>query len=378
MFAKIKEFFNREPVNTGRQRNIDLFKALSIFCMVMCHVVMFTSSEYGFGYEFADVWLGSVTGVAHGFMLCMGVGMAFTHKNSPKDFILRGITLLVLAYVLNMLRGGLLCLILGAETQKTVSYILLNDILQFAAIANIAVGLLKALKFKNINIFLVGLVLSIVATFIPAVDFGNYYANDFIGFFIPTVGYGATFAEEGALSTISTFSFINWFVFVGAGLVLGDIIQRVKNLDKMYKWFAIIGGIVSLVYLVPFIIIKNTTGIYYYNINSLNIELSSEVGYYALGFVDFIGLLAVDLFWLGVFHFVGKKYRFPFLTMTANNITTLYIIHWVFVGAMTLLLPAVPIWVNYLIGLVTYVVSAFLSIPVTKLIKFIKGKFRRK
>ena len=74
--GKMESFFNREKVNTGRQYNLDLLKALAIVAMIICHTVTILSGartdyESEFGYWFADVFLGSYLAVAHAFMFCM-------------------------------------------------------------------------------------------------------------------------------------------------------------------------------------------------------------------------------------------------------------------------------------------------------------------
>ena len=88
MNLSLKKLADHEVVNTNRQYNLDLLKALSIVAMVLCHTVMRlaahrTGYEKEWGYLFGDAVLGCYVGVAHAFMFAMGVGFVFSKKATP-------------------------------------------------------------------------------------------------------------------------------------------------------------------------------------------------------------------------------------------------------------------------------------------------------
>ena len=69
---KIREFLSNEPVNTGRQKEIDLIKAFSIIMMIITHCIeeLFDYGGHVLSQIIVDI-LNRTIGAA-AFMICMG------------------------------------------------------------------------------------------------------------------------------------------------------------------------------------------------------------------------------------------------------------------------------------------------------------------
>ena len=99
-------YFAKENVNKGRQPEIDCLKAFCIVCMIFLHIYEDCAAEQtGLIYHFLD-WACVFTGAAC-FMICMGVGMRYSRKQSPKDYVCRGIEIFTVGQFLNLLRNAL-------------------------------------------------------------------------------------------------------------------------------------------------------------------------------------------------------------------------------------------------------------------------------
>ena len=115
-----------------------------------------------------------------------------------------------------------------------------GDILHFAGLALIAMGIFKKLKLKEIEILYIALFLSMIGTVAAGIDTHNQALNMAVGLFLYTAPTQGT----------STFAFCNWYLFVAVGLVFGKLLQRTPDKDALYKRLLIILGIITAVYVV--------------------------------------------------------------------------------------------------------------------------------
>ena len=297
-----------------RQLNLDLLKGLAIICMVICHsVTSFAPTHPGYENEFlyilGDDIFGAYIVVAHGFMFAMGVGMAYSRKNTPADQIRRGIILLILAYVLNIARAGIFYLIYDIISGSGISNItiqdfLFPDIFHFVGLAFIVTGIFKKLKLKEIHILFIGMILSVIGTMIAFADTDNYVINMILGIFMPT--------QQGHF----TFCFLSWYIFVAAGLLFGKIIQETEDKDLLYKRILIVSGVTALFYISG----SSVFGMYF---------LTKAGEYYICSLMEASGLLAIDFALLSVFYFLLKKAdasKLKFFFELSRNITSIYCI----------------------------------------------------
>ncbi len=97
--------------------------------------------------------------------------------------------------------------------------------------------------------------------------------------------------------------------------------------------------------------------------------LTRRQNYYSASPLEAVGLLSIDLFLLSLFYFLLKKVhvsKFRILIEMSRNITSIYFIHWIFIGSIEsvfcILLGLVfPYSVIYVIGAILLVVSFLLA-----------------
>ena len=217
-------YFADTKVNTGRQPELDVMKALCVFGMIMTHVfldlgdkVMPTVVD-----DYSTEFFGAST-----FMMCMGIGMCYMRRQSPKNYVIRGFGLLTIGQFLNILRNSIPNLIAWWITGKQFfianSFLILqSDILSFAGLAFLLMALFKALRLKNRDILIIGVLMNLAALIlwntVPSPQ--NYFASQMLGFLI------ITDAE-------AYFPLLCYFIFVAFGYYLGGYYPRVKDKNAL-------------------------------------------------------------------------------------------------------------------------------------------------
>ena len=366
----MEPIFKGEKVNTGRQYNLDLLKAMAIVAMIICHTVTILSGartdyESEFGYWFADAFLGSYLAVAHAFMFCMGAGFVYSRNNEPKALLLRGIKIYIMGYVLNFFRGGMYAIVAGifdSSYREMIGYtLLMQDILQFAGLAMMLTALFKKLKADCRIILAISVVMSVFSQLAAMKYHGNTFMNVLIGSFVPTV-------EDS-----STFVLFSWYFFVAAGICFGVVLQRVKNLRRFYGWLSGVSGVIMIVYIVATV----QYGCFF---------LCPEGIYYYAGILESIGLLSIDFVLMSIMYFVLS--RLPEDKMTGSkslqvcwkmsrNINQIYFAQWCIIGFFAVIfvylleLP-MPYWITYLMGIAIIFASYIIAD------KWVKRKSKRK
>ena len=344
----MESFFSREKVNTTRQYNLDLLKALAIVAMIICHTVTILSGartdyESEFGYWFADNFLGSYLAVAHAFMFCMGVGFVYSRNNEPKALLVRGIRIYIMGYVLNFFRGGIYAIVAGifdSSYRDMISYtLLLQDILQFAGLAMMLTALFRKLKADCRVILAISVAMSVFSQIVAMKYQGNTFMNVLIGTFVPT--------EED----YSTFVLCGWYFFVAAGICFGEVLQRVKKIKRFYGWTFCISSVIMIVY----IALTVKFGCFF---------LCPGGVYYYTGILESIGLLSIDFVLMSLMYFALNRLSEDKITGSkplqvcwkmSRNINQIYFAQWCIIGFFTvifvyLLEIPMPYWLTYLMG----------------------------
>ena len=326
----VKDIFSDVPVNQGRQQELDMAKAVIIFFLAFVHCTIECTSEEnlvsGIPYLFDTVIGGPLS--APMFMFAMGVGMVYTKHNSAGDLAKRGVRLLAAGFVLNLCRYTVPYLIGYALTHDYEKYItpllyksLCNDILQFAGIAMVLMGLLKRWRVRTAAIFVLGLGMSAAGMFFNGVDVRSPLGNIFLGYLIGT--------EDAAGLVISDFPLLNWFIAPVAGCLFAEWLIRVKDKNQFYRLVSPVCVLITVVYFIMGM--RSSAGMFgegqncYYHIKTNDVLVSL--------------LAAVGI--LGVYH--GLAGRVPKRLMywmqdVSKNITTVYCIHWV------ILVPVTNVW----------------------------------
>ena len=218
-------FLSDKKVNTGRQKELDIAKALAIIFMIFCHVIVFASfSNISISPGF-EMILNQTAAIiaAPVFMFCMGIGIVFSRHNQYNILIKRGVELLLLGYFVNIgaqiLPNVLDNMLNMSNTPITILSLFKVDILIFAGIAFILIGILKRFNISNKKMLILAIIFSIIGSFVCFVDFNNIFLNYFFGYFIGTI-----------LHQCTAFPLFNWFIFPVAGMVYGSYFIRVWKL----------------------------------------------------------------------------------------------------------------------------------------------------
>lgn len=225
----LNDCFSKDKINTGRQPELDLLKAYSIVMMIITHCidVLYNPGylEHFPSYLIEDVL--SQTIGATSFMMCMGIGIIYSRHTSAEDFLKRGIGLLTVGQLLNLIRYGavygITYLILGdGDLRASAMLTFSGDVLQFAGLFFICMALFTRLGLKHWHIFLISVIVNIIGMPLRGVfNTGIYGIDQFIGLFI--------FNESE-----SYFPLVQWMIFPAFGLWLGDFIVRLKDKKRFY------------------------------------------------------------------------------------------------------------------------------------------------
>ena len=214
------QFFAKEKVNAGRQPELDLLKALCVVGMIFVHVLLDLGKSVM--PTVIDDYLTEFFGGAT-FMICMGIGMRYMHRQSPSSYLVRGFGLLTIGQFLNILRNALPNLIAWWITGKQFfianSFLIIQaDILTFAGLSFLLMALFKRLKLSDGAILGFSVVMSLAALILwhAAPSPQNYLASQMLGFFI------ITDAE-------AYFPLFCYFIFAAFGYFIGGYYPRVRD-----------------------------------------------------------------------------------------------------------------------------------------------------
>lgn len=347
-----------EQINTGRQPELDIAKAVIIFLLAFIHCTIECTNEEalesGIPYLLDTVIGGPLA--APMFMFAMGVGMVYTRKKSAADYAARGVRLLLAGFILNICRYTLPFLLGYAVTSDYNKYIsplpyrtLCNDILQFAGIAMLLIALFRQLKIRGssmlILMFTAALIMSAAGTLLNGTDTGVTAVNIFLGYFIGT--------EDASVTIFSDFPLLNWFIVPVSGYIFGNYLIHVKDKKNFYRLLSPLSFAVAAVYFI--IGIRNGSGMFgdgqncYYHIRTDDILIS---------IVAVIGML-------GIYYRMADllpERLMRILKEISGNITKIYCIHWVILVLTVDVLLYAVMGTNELPVYMTLLLSLFISI----------------
>lgn len=318
-----EKIFAKEVVNTGRQPELDIGKAVLIFCLALVHCIIECTPEeelaYGIPFIFDSV-LGGPMG-APMFIFAMGAGMAYTKHRTPADFVRRGIRIGITGYALNICRflvPFVIGYLLTGDYEKYITplpyRVLGNDVMQFAALAMPMTALFIKLNLSNAMMIAVSFGMSLIGTALNGLDVGNPAGNILLGYFVGT--------EDKAGLVISDFPLLNWLIVPVSGYVFGECLRYVKNKGLFYGILSTVGMLMTLIYF-P-IGIRNGWGMFGEGQNC----------YYHVMTTDVIMCLAVTFGMIGIYYAAAKHMSegaIVFIAKISRNINEVYCIHWVIV-----------------------------------------------
>ena len=194
------------------------------------------------------------TGVLFGApALVFYLGMKLSQSEKNKCLLCSGGRIYVKAWLLNILRGTLPCIIIWIITRRKMflSSALINifkvELFHFAALSLVLVYVLKKLKLNNVAIFAVALILSLAGSFLRLADIKN----------VPLAFLLSHFIGTDNPETAKSFVLINWFIFAASGALFGDILKRRKN----KKLFMLSVFFVSSVFVIIYTLVRVPEGL---------------------------------------------------------------------------------------------------------------------
>lgn len=328
------------PKTNSMQRihSFDLARGFTVLMMPMIHVVMLCSTIH-----VQHSLLGDILGfIAEGpgaqlFMLLMGVSFTFSKRITKQYVFQRAFYLLIAAYLLNffkfivplglglMPKDLLTELNLQSDFNTVKFFLLIGDILHFAAIAYIILFFITRSKHYPFIAFALAIAIMFLSPYIWDVKTDIAFVDQLIILF-------------NGHPPQTFFPVFPWLVYPLCGLTFGYLLKY-NNENYIIKKSGITGiGIMIISFCFP----ATTTK-------------TEWLPFYRTEPADTLFHLGFVLLWLFIFHWVYKKIPanplFNLLTFCSKHITAIYIIQWIlicwcmtFTGYLQLNLQQSIIW----------------------------------
>ena len=314
-------------VGGERQVELDIGKGIAVLLMICVHVQEVLSHSAVQRSMFGNI-VEFVTGfpAAPLFMFVMGVGTVYSRRQDAGYAIGRGASLLLMAYLLRAARGYIpwsLGIKLGLLAQDAVPYgdvvqsLLEVDILHFAGLCFILIGVLRAAKVPWGAYPVVGLMLGGLNYLVRGIGTGHAYLDSILGLFW---GTGET----------SYFPFLSWVMYPMVGVAFGHILRDSRDKRRLYLQSLLAGCLVLLAAMC----VSGFRFMYYMGFP----EEHAYVYYHQ----DLIGNAvngSLALVWLAVLYFASGAFPAVVrhkLLYWSRELTPIYVIHWVLIGWLAL------------------------------------------
>ena len=351
MVSQIKCCFAKDPINLGRQRELDIAKGIAIIFMVLCHgfeiMGWFFDPEIStdIAYFILDVVL-SGSFAAPVFLFCMGISFAYSRKTGAGDMLRRALKtagMVLLFEIARIALPGLLQWVISGDPEciEYVDIFFSVDILQFAVMAMLVIALFKKLKIAPLAMVIIAVICSVIGQLLQGVTTGSYIGDIAVGFLWNSREY-------------AYFPLLNWLIFPVCGYAFSGVWQRLQDKERFFRLVTPISWIISLVYFASMAFL----GEYYF----------SGYEYYGLGILDAVFALIVCFAMIGLGYYVNKwgGCATDWLSSMGNRVTSIYCIHWtvycfLYVFLFCFLDNYVPQWGMLLTGVMVLIVSDLLS-----------------
>lgn len=334
MIEKLKNCFDKDPVNSGRQRELDIAKGIFIIFMSISHCIeilgWFFDPTNGAGalwHDF-DMVIKSLVLVP---LSCFGISLCYSSRESVGALLRRARGMLGVVLLLEFSRTIVPCFIewLIFRDFGSIRYayqFLSVDIMQYAAMAFLAIALFKKLRLKPITMLLVASVLSVIGQILNGVSTGSFLGNFAVGYL--------WHSHDAAY-----FPILNWLIALVLGYAFGHLYLRLRDKETFYKIVTPISLAISILYFGSMVLV----GQWYY---------FSGGSFCGIGLLDVLFMFNVFLATAGVSYFLSKwtSRCVVWLEKMGIRITSIYCIHWVIYAFLYLILTCavgdryVPAW----------------------------------
>ena len=185
MINILKNCFDKDPVNLGRQKELDIAKGIALIFMTISHSIeilgWFFDPQIASIPSWADVDA-VIKSVAPIFIFCMGISLCYSRKKSEKDLLGRVLSLAGMVVALEICRTIIPCFIewLVFRDIDSIRYayqFLCVDVLQFATLALLVITLFKKLQLKPLGMLAVATICSVIGQLLQGVSTGSVMAQ---------------------------------------------------------------------------------------------------------------------------------------------------------------------------------------------------------
>lgn len=301
-----------------RVRGFDLARGLAIVFMIAVHVLWHWGAPDTWTSPIGQVisFLGGPT-AAPVFMFLMGASLAFSSRSSFGSLAVRGLWLLWLGYLLNVLRGvipaylGLQTGVVTAEqiAPFTLPWLLTTvDVHHMAGLSLIAIAALRVAARPGWTWVVIGAGVVVAGPFLRGLEFGTPILD---GPLTPVLG--------GAPNVY--YAVVPWIAFPLVGAMFGVLVARAKDRTRVFRWGALAGlGLCA-------------AGVGLFLVAPPSFDVNT---YWRMPPSYFVGVLGVVLVWLwacdlAVRHVPANR-AFTFLYGWSTNVIAIYFTHWLVVG----------------------------------------------
>ncbi len=360
MLKQVRELLADEPVNKGRQLDIDIAKAEMVLLLPFIHCIIECTSDEGLcsgiPYLFDTIIGGPFS--APMYLFAMGMCFVYSHRQTPELWFRRGILLIGVFYLSNTCRF-LIPYIIGYKISGDREHFLDplfyrwlgSDVLLFAGLAIITIAAFRYFKLSDKAMLGIAAVMTVSATLIGDVDTHSMFGNIFLGYIVGT--------DDATGYVISDFPLLTWLIFPITGYLFGKIHIRIKDKRAFYRITSPPALLVPLIYF--------PIGIHY----GWGMFGEGQNCYYHMMIWDVAVCLCLDLGMLGVWYllsyYISNRGK-GFLHEVSCNITAIYCIHWVFVRTITNVIiyikngtQILPLWETMLLSLAILLVTLVIA-----------------
>ena len=356
----MKDLLAEEPVNKGRQLDVDIAKAEMVLLLPFIHCIIECTSDEdlcsGIPYLFDTIIGGPFS--APMYLFAMGICFVYSRRQTPELWLMRGVKLLGVFYLSNTCRF-LIPYLIGYKISGDREHFLDplfcrwlgSDVLMFAGMAIITIAVFRYLGLSDKTMLGIAALMTVSATLIGEVDTHSMLGNTFLGYFIGT--------DDATGYIVSDFPLLTWLIFPVAGYVFGKVHIRIRDKSAFYRIISLPAMLIPIIYF--------PIGLHF----GWGMFGEGQNCYYHMMIWDVAVCLCLDVGMLGVWHLLshhmGNSVK-GMLYEVSNNITAIYCIHWVFVRTITNVIiyikngtQILPIWETMLLALVILIVSLLIA-----------------
>lgn len=301
-----------------RVRAFDLARGLAVVFMIGVHVLWHWGAPDTWLSPVGQVisFLGGPTG-APVFMFLMGASLAFSSRSSFGSLVVRGLWLVWLGYLLNVLRGvipaylGLTTAVVTEEqiAPFTLPWLLTTvDVHHMAGLSLVLIAVLGVVARPSWVWLVVAGAVVLAGPFLRGLEFGTPLLD---GPLTPVLG--------GAPNVY--YAVVPWIAYPLVGAVFGGFVAGAPDRTRVFRLAALVGVVLCAV------------GIALYTVDPPTFDVNT---YWRMPPSYFVGILGLVLVWLAVCDLTVRRVRanrvFAFLYGWSGSVIAIYFTHWLVVG----------------------------------------------